>query len=32
MFWRVLEKKKPKKNEWYQCTVEVPGVDLSMFS
>ena len=22
-----MRKKKPKKNGWYQCTVEVPGVD-----
>lgn len=23
--WRLFKKKKPKKNGWYICTVEVPG-------
>lgn len=23
--WNLFNKKKPKKNGWYQCTVEVPG-------
>ena len=23
--WHVFKKKKPKKEGWYQCTVEVPG-------
>lgn len=25
MFWKLFSKKKPKKNGWYLCTVEVPG-------
>lgn len=25
MFWKQFSKKKPKKDGWYQCTVEVPG-------
>ena len=24
--WHRFDKKKPKKNGWYQCTVEVPGL------
>lgn len=24
--WRVFAEEKPKKNGWYQCTVEVPGM------
>ena len=26
MFWNNFKKKKPKKDGWYQCTVEVPGM------
>ena len=25
--WREFSKEKPKKDRWYQCTVEVPGGD-----
>lgn len=25
MFWRLFKDKKPKKNGWYQCTVEISG-------
>lgn len=25
MFWKKFPKKKPKKDGWYICTVEVPG-------
>lgn len=25
MFWKIFKKKQPKKDGWYQCTVEVPG-------
>lgn len=27
MFWKLFSEKKPKKSGWYQCTVEVPGID-----
>ena len=26
MFWKLFEKKKPKKEGWYLCTIEVPGM------
>ena len=25
MFWKLFKNKKPTKNGWYQCTVEVPN-------
>lgn len=25
MFWKIFKNKKPTKNGWYQCTVEVPN-------
>lgn len=26
MFWKRFDKKKPKENGWYQCTVETDGL------
>ena len=25
--WRLISKEKPKKDGWYLCTLETPGVD-----
>lgn len=27
MLWKQFNKKKPKKNGWYQCTIEIPGLE-----